>query len=453
MPQWQRRYDLTLETLSPLHISVGPEAVVVPTEECAVEGEQTWVLDRAALIADLQAHPPTGALSDAAPSPPAAARRRRTYRDVLLDPDAPGHEMAQQLRRAGAFRSGLVGLDDPVDDEEPATPAPGPPPATPPDWATLATRQPQTLHPSLRRWREPGGARLVRYVLDGTPRVPGADEWCAAIARLPRRPDGAILLPGSGLKGALRSILAYALVLADEPSAQELARLPIDPRAQYAARALERRTLAPRAPGGVTPNYDAGRLLIVRDAPLDPAIRARITPFGLLGQRGWRPFVGEGRAGGATVVEALPPGVTIRSSIGLDTYLLERWGQTFGPLRGVLTPDLAPLLAAGRAFAAQQLAEDARFFADGRGTVAARQVAAWQERLAALPANATLLRLGWGTGQLSKTPFRALLNRLRPADYPLPRSRRLAADGSGNPALPFGWVVCTVAARPARGEE
>ncbi len=76
-PPLRRWYDLTLEVLSPLHTSLGPEWLLIPDEECdRVAPDRTAVIDREALIATLQDRPPA----------PPLAPQRRTYRDLLRDP-------------------------------------------------------------------------------------------------------------------------------------------------------------------------------------------------------------------------------------------------------------------------------------------------------------------------------------------------------------------------------
>lgn len=231
-PPRQRWYELTIDTLSPIHTSLGPAALLIPDEECDVEGGRTIVLDREALIADFQARPPA----------PPSAPKRLTYRDILRDRGHPNYAMTRQL-----YEAGWIKPDDPVEEDDAPTAAPAAP-----DWTALATRRPRELRPVDKRWHEPGGAHLVRYELDGTPQALGREDWWQSVARLPRTPDGTILLPGSGLKGALRSLLAYAAAERLGPE-----RLPEPERnPKSAARLMERRALAPHAE---RPSQSGGR--------------------------------------------------------------------------------------------------------------------------------------------------------------------------------------------------
>jgi hypothetical protein len=432
----KRWYELTFETLTPLHISLGPEELLIPDEECDTDGDRTYVLDRPALIGLFQERPP--ALAAAAPAPPAAGRPR-TYRDVLLNRNHPDYDRILREYRLSS-KLGLVTPDTPLVEAEETAPAPAAPAAE------LALTRPREVAPADRLWRTPAGRHLVRYELAGTPALPGRDGWWASVSRLPRTPDGRILIAGSAVKGALRSLLAYAM-------AEQIGvdRLPPPrsekPRDKFAAQPLEQATLAPNAPRDKNgrprnvPNHDAGRLLLVRDTALDGEVRARITPFGVLGARGFRTFSGGGTPEAFGAVEAAPPGITFRTRLAVDLALLERWGEVFAPLRPVLTADLGPLLAAGRAYARAQLDADAAFYRTARAPRTAARVSALQQQLAELPPDATLLRLGWGTGKAGKAPFALLLRR------PLPRSRRLTHGDDEQPDQPFGWLQCTV--RPA----
>lgn len=433
----KRWYELTFETLTPLHISLGPEELLIPDEECDADGDRTYVLDRQALIGLFLERPP----ALAAGRRPPAAGRPRTYRDVLRDKNHPDYDRVLREYHV-ASRLGMVTLDSPLAEDEASTPAPPAAPA-----ADLALTRPREVAPADRLWRTPAGRYLVRYELAGTPALPGQDGWWASVSRLPRTPDGRILIAGSAVKGALRSLLAYAM-------AEQIGvgRLPPprseNPRDKFAAQPLEQATLAPNAPRGgdgrprQVPNHDAGRLLLVRDTALDGEVRARITPFGVLGKRGFRTFSGGGTPEAFGAVEAVPPGVTFRTRLAVDLALLERWGEVFAPLRPVLTADLGPLLKAGRAYAKAQLDADAAFYRTARAPRTAARVSELQQRLAALPPAATLLRLGWGTGKAGKAPFALLLRR------PLPRSRRLTHGDDEQPDQPFGWLLCTVRPLP-----
>lgn len=423
----RRRYRLEFETLTPLHTSLGPETPLIPDLECDVEGATTYVLDRPRLIAEFQAHPP------GPPAPP----RRGTYRDILTNPDHPTHALALQM-----YRAGWIKPDDPVEDEGAAAPAAGPP-----DWRRLALAIPRQLPRTERRWLRDGGERFVRYRLDGTPDVPGiaGGAWWQAVSRLPRTPDGAILLPGSGIKGALRSALAYAVARSADPRA--LPQRNGTPK--YAAQPLERRLLAPGLPrqSSNAPNYDAGRLLLPRDARLDTDVRARIAGFGILTRTQWRTFPGGGTPnGGAAALEVVPAGAAFVAGLGVDTHLLERWGGVFAPFRTILAPDLAPLLAAANAFARQIAEADVALFAEARdGAAPLRATESVRARLDALEPGQCVLRLGWGTGRMAKTPFDLLLGGAPP------RSRRVTIAASGAPDAPLGWAVCTV--RPVAASE
>src|SRR4051812_12049302 len=90
MPARARWYDLTFETLSPLHTSLGPEELLIPDQECDLAGpDRTVVLDREAVIAALLGREEE---TPAAPPEPPQIPRRRTYREALADRDHPDYE-------------------------------------------------------------------------------------------------------------------------------------------------------------------------------------------------------------------------------------------------------------------------------------------------------------------------------------------------------------------------
>jgi hypothetical protein len=443
MPHLRRTYKLSFEVLTPLHISLGPEGVLIPDQECDVDGAATYVIDRSALIAEFQEHPPE-------PAPPP---KRKTYLDVLRNPDDPMHHMAMQM-----YHAGFVRPQDPVEDDDDVHVRPTAPVI---DWYTFAMSKPRNLKGADKRWRTQSGEHLVRYMLDGTPQVPGdASSWWESVSRLPRTPENTILVPGSSLKGVFRSLLASAA--ANHGGAAMLPSPDFrDPR--YAAQEIERSTLAPRAERGRVPNYDAGRLLLPHDGRLSEDVRARITPFGILTARQWRTFR-TGTIQGAAALEAIAPGVTFESSLAIDEYLLNEPSGIFASFREILTPDLGPLLAAGAAFAQRILEQDRRFYSEvvGPPGTAANPRAATEElltRASSLRSNQTMFQLGWGTGRAAKTPYRMHINdriagigesrlndvqrslrtRLTPA-----RSRRLSVAPDGKPGTPFGWLLCIV---------
>ena len=116
-------------------------------------------------------------------------------------------------------------------------------------------------------------------------------------------------------------------------------------------------------------------------------------------------------------------------------------------LAGHIT-DLAPLMQAGRAFAQRVLDKDWEFYNLARALRQEDAVRGWEDEIATLAGNETLLRIGAGAGMASKTPFGITRNASNP-DYL--RSQRHALK-NGRPDLPFGWVKCTVSRR-ARGDE
>lgn len=247
-------------------------------------------------------------------------------------------------------------------------------------------------------------------------------------------------LPGSSLKGPIRTALAWALL---QKRAQPVGRGDLGYNPRFADDPLMNKLL------GRDPYHDLLRALQVADsgaiAPGDNLDLLRVSLYSLRGERlqpkgeRWSFFV-----------EALRPGAELSLRLRLDDYLLapeiarrvdmeggDRW------LRGWMGHCHAfseEVIKYEQSFYAHYGPPELAAFYDDLSTQA-QNVVAGQE---------ALLQLAWGAGWLSKTvglylsdeelalvreQFR--LGRAGVAEFP--KSRRLVERGGG-PSAPLGWV-------------
>jgi len=277
-----------------------------------------------------------------------------------------------------------------------------------------------------------------RYVLEGTP---GKRE--GEVGEQVKDVYGRLYLPGSSLKGALRTILAWGIYEVEKrkPRLDRLGR-----SRSWAAQPLERDLF------GHNPNTDWLRALQVGDSEPLPA-----SDYLTLRTVRVYPTAGSGGPGLDVDVEAVRQGTVFRTRITVEDY-------------GFASPQAAalgwrgkrrwikqlPLL--GKRHAQQRLlAETAYFKGHGGPPGALRFYDGLVKRLLDLPNNALLLQVGWGAGWESKTlgsdmlrqddrqfehllaTYRMTKERNRRPGDPFPRSRHLALVG-GRPTLPMGWV-------------
>ncbi len=276
---------------------------------------------------------------------------------------------------------------------------------------------------------------LFRYAMSGTPSVktPGAKVW-EQIKDVHDR----LYLPGSSLKGALRTVLAWG-IYASQKRKPDLARLGRS--RSWAAQELERGLF------GRDPNRDWLRAVHVEDSrPLEPdghlALRTvQVYPAGL-----------------PIDVEAVEPGTVFQAAITVDEYgFQEQVARQLGWQGKRQWIEQLPKLA--RSHARQRLLVEAEYFKPQRGSEGAKRfyenlINTWSQ----LAENELIVQIGWGAGWESKTlgsgllrtdaqAFERLLSQYRmtkerkrqPGD-PFPKSRHLVLDRRGQPAEPLGWV-------------
>ena len=278
---------------------------------------------------------------------------------------------------------------------------------------------------------------LFRYRMRGAPAMNQISEQIKDVYGQP-------YLPGSSLKGALRTVLAVggAMVRKTDLSRRGRSR-------SWAAQPVERELF------GRNPNYDLLRALQVSDSgPVSPEHlkleRANIYPTA--GRR-----TQYGRQRGLDLdVETLRRGTILQAPIKIEGYLFS--DQAERELRfGKRKNWLLNLPRWGRTIAGQRIASEIEFFqqrADGRVVLGfySRLAQTWE----GLGENEFLLQVGWGAGWLSKTfgkllqadarafermvkDYRLTMERGRQVGDPFPQSRHLVRVGE-HPAVPLGWM-------------
>jgi CRISPR-associated protein Csm5 len=281
---------------------------------------------------------------------------------------------------------------------------------------------------------------LFRYAMPGTPFTKTAG---AKVFEQIKDVHDRLYLPGSSLKGALRTVLAWG-IYASQRRKPDLARLGRS--RSWASQPLEQEIF------GRDPNRDWLRALHVEDSqPLEPD--------GHLTLRTVQVYPTETRdSPGLNIdVETVERGTVLQTAFTVDEYgfskdVAQKLGWE-GKRRWI---ERLPALA--REHARQRLLIEAEYYRKRNGPRDAmrfydRLINTWSE----LPDNELIVQIGWGAGWESKTlgsglirtddrAFERLLDDYRmtkerdrrPGD-PFPQSRHLALR-DGRPSEPLGWV-------------
>lgn len=315
---------------------------------------------------------------------------------------------------------------------------------------------------SQRPWKElldetdyDPGSHFFRYVIKGMPRSQSSG---AQLQEQLKDPFDRPYLPGSSLKGALRTALGWYAwdKLGLQPDINRL-----DRRAKFAGQSYEREIFASAAPRpGLTPNYDLLKTMQISDSqPVDPSalILINASVINRSGETGKNIPV---------EVEALRPNTTFEMALKFDLALFSDWARRSGyKLPGEEWLKLLPAVC--RAHANARIKQEIDWFKDI--PKAKRLLSAYQQIAAADIGNDQfLIQLGWGTGwdgmtygaRLKQDPkfLQSIINQYnlaRGARNPndlFPKSRRAAMifetspDGqrSNLPAVPLGWILVTL---------
>ncbi len=284
---------------------------------------------------------------------------------------------------------------------------------------------------------------FIRYRLNGKPRAVGTG---AQLQEQVKTIEDEAFLPGSSLKGAIRTALAWRgwAEKGLKPNTRELER-----RRTFAGRRIEQEIM------GKTPNTDLLRALQISDSQA-----AGKECFILLNAQ----VVTRGSLGSPIELEAINPDTPFYLTIKIDTALFSQWAKKSRLRLGGNPAWLSQLCQIIRAHTRQRLQDELAWYKNRPG---AEQTAGFYRQLlnAKLPANSCLLQMGWGTGWSDKTygshlqadqrfmdnlisTYRLAKGKRRPGD-PFPKSRRstvqVTKDKRGRteqrPGVPLGWVL------------
>ncbi len=291
---------------------------------------------------------------------------------------------------------------------------------------------------------------LFRYVLPGVPAITTRhhplreqikDVW------------GNPYLPGSSIKGALRTLLLWA-IFKNRKTYPNLARL--GERDKYAAQGIEREVFSPGArERKEAPNKDVLRALHVGDTTPVIArdalalVTARVYPTNKTG------------SGVDVDVEAVQRDITFQSSLTIDLYGFEDLHalQVLGwrdkhEQRDLYSP-LISLAKIGQFHAQLRVQQEKEFLERTQTAPRVLDFYRWLENQP-LKKNEWFMQIGWGAGWNSKTLNDLLLGQAgfervisqynlargkRKPGRPFPASRKLILR-DGQPAVPMGWVKC-----------
>ena len=279
-----------------------------------------------------------------------------------------------------------------------------------------------------------------RYILLGTPRSTRSDaELQAFIKDVYDHP----YIPGSSLKGALRTALAWNGWKEVKP---KLNRNAIGHRRSWAGQRLEKKIF------GRDPNHDLLRALQVSDM-----MGLEKPGEGLMVVNAQ--VLTKSEAGSPIELEALKSGVTFTGSIKIDDALFEEWaeGKLHFQNRKHWLYELMPRV---NAHTQNRIDPLINWFNDAGITKIAKFYT--QVRDAKVGSHQAIFQLGWGGGWDSKTfgshlkknehLFKKLLSdfRMRKGHGPIkdfPVSKRLVVKDDGTniyPLAPFGWLLMTM---------
>lgn len=291
---------------------------------------------------------------------------------------------------------------------------------------------------------------FFRYILPGVPRSKKTDARVrACIKDVYNRP----YIPGSSLKGAFRTALAWTGWNEIKP---KLERATIGRSRSWAGQPLERRLFGP------DPNHDLLRALHVADltGPTSANESMMLVNAQVLTKKS---------AGSPVELEAVRSKVEFYGTITIDDVLFCAFAERelhFANRKHWLD-ELITRVQAHSLARIQALAE---WYESAEG---GEEIARYFRQLAAtkLPVNQAVLQIGWGAGWDAKTFWTHLqadaklfeqvvadfgLHRApkgspkrKPGD-PFPRSRRAAISVQDNvekPSAPLGWVLVEVQAR------
>lgn len=283
---------------------------------------------------------------------------------------------------------------------------------------------------------------VFRYRMRGTPEK-------NELRTFEKNGYGLPYLPGSSLKGMLRTIFLWGLYAArgKQPDLSKLGR-----SRSFAGQLIERDVI------GSDPNRDLFRAVHVRDSKTITADDLRVVSADVF------PTSRQGKGGVVVACEAAPEGMTFQSSMTIDSYGFSEHAAAELGWKGKESWLSAETIAQlGQAFSEQRLRQELDFYKDredGKFVLGFYRTVLL-DRFKNQQANQFLAQIGWGTGWNSKTfndllladekRFAEIVRRYRMTRFPdrftpgtrFPKSRQLFRN-QGRSVRPMGWVQVTL---------
>ena len=282
-----------------------------------------------------------------------------------------------------------------------------------------------------------------------------------------KNPFGRPMIPGSSIKGTIRTALLWGLIDDDNPEAQEAFEYSVNylkeqlrrkPNRSWVGQGIERHVL------GKDSNHDLMRTVQVSDTAPIPieALEMGVAWTVTLNQDGELVQKREGNREYKTFVEQVRAEQTCDFSIKIDKSLFrQREKDELGysdRQERVVCEELADVCN----FVTKGLANsEVGFFEDYNSDEIVNFYDALLKRIDGLPDGGFVLPIGWGTGYRAKTVTELLTvgdddlmnlrqhyrlgeSRSRRGDYhpEFPKTRRVLYDGQ-RPKSPLGWVQIT----------
>lgn len=404
-----RVFPLTITTLSPLHVNTGSR--LAANIDYVVDNDTTYVVNTDAALdlvvdiwqsrqepyeARLQRFQAELAAEEAAISQADASLRKR----IEQFEHSPPRRKDEQDRQANKFRDEAARLRERkrrLNERRTDPPAPDDiADVLPPELiagSTLDQLVETGLLPlaSLRERQQINGRSLVRYAIRGRP---GAGEILELMKDVADRP----YLPGSSLKGAIRSALAWDL-------ARDIPVSTLQHAAQQGKSKADDEMERSHFYGQLQPHSNRKSMnAILRDVMrtlhVGDSTAATIEPE-LLSVR-----VHRSRSAGNIALEAIPTGNQLHATLQVERYPFENRDARnvidFGQWQARLAPDA--LAATCRRRAEELITGELDYFGSLANTA---EIARFYEELRGqlqnLEPRSFLLPIGWGAGWRSKT--------------------------------------------------
>lgn len=345
------------------------------------------------------------------------------------------HEYDYAIHNGRTWRINETALLDAQDVDDPALAS------------TLARTPPARL---LKAVEYKENSPLFRYVIQGTPR---SSAEGAQVQEQIKNIDDQLYLPGSSLKGALRTSLAW---FAWGKKVLKAETRKLDRRRQWAAKRYEQEIF------GRDPNHDLLRALHVADSHPVEAERLLILNVRVLNR--------DGKLSAPIELEAVRPDTVFEVTVKIDQALFSEWAKKHRlSLQGAEW--LANLTKATQEHARQRIKDEVSWYKQIR--TAGRLLSFYQQLdklQGQLGESSFFLQLAWGTGWGDKTfgshlqADRGFMERAikdyrltrgsRQHGDPFPKSRRVAVSIPKSPqgqikesaAYPLGWVLVEMSA-------